>query len=104
MINQKIAQVKKEIEKCKECYYIRDMTNIKPALCNYHQGEIKGIQEANEMIEKTLDEIGIELFLEDVIDKKTGKKIKVPKEIKDLWDIYWEHIKEKIKSKLGMGK
>lgn len=37
-------EIKKEIEECKECCYVRDMTNIKPALCNYHQGKLQGIQ------------------------------------------------------------
>jgi len=46
------------------------------------------------------DLMDIELFLEDVIDVKTKKKVKIPKEILELWEIYWEHIKEKLKSKI----
>lgn len=47
-----------------------------------------------------LDELDIELFLEEIVDTKTGKRVKIPKAVLELWDIYWEHIKEKIKSKL----
>ena len=46
-----------------------------------------------------IEEMDIELFLEDIIDKKTGKKVEVPKEIWDLWNIYWEHIQEKLLKK-----
>jgi len=54
----------------------------------------------NNEILKMFDLMDIELFLEDVIDVKTKKKVKIPKEILELWEIYWEHIKEKLKSKI----
>jgi len=47
-----------------------------------------------------IDKLDIELFLEDVVDKKTGKKVELPKEIWDLWTIYWEHIKEGLEQKI----
>ena len=46
-----------------------------------------------------IKELDIELFLEEVVDKKTGEKVEVPKEIRDLWDIYWEHIQDKLLKK-----
>ena len=49
--------------------------------------------------EDVLDFLDVELFLEDVVDKE-GNKVEIPKEIRDLWEIYWEHIKEKLKAKL----
>ena len=51
---------------------------------------------------KVIDDVDLELFLEDVIDKETGKKVVIPKEVWELWNIYWEHIQEKLKQKLGI--
>jgi len=61
---------------------------------------LEALKTKDKEILKILDDLDIELFLEDVVDKK-GNKVKIPKEVLDLWDIYWEHIKDKLKSKLN---
>ena len=32
-------ELKEEIEKCKECCYVRDMTDSIPPICEYHRGK-----------------------------------------------------------------
>ena len=64
---------------------------------------LKGYEQAKQDFLKILDDLDIDLFLEDVADVKTGNKIELPKEVWDLWTIYWEHIKEKLKAKLKKG-
>ena len=48
-----------------------------------------------------IEETDLELFLEDVYDTNSGLKVKIPKEVLDLWDIYKEHIFKKLLAKLG---
>lgn len=104
----KEEEIKKEIEglenNAKENYkknmYIYHSCSNK---ARYLKAELKGIQERDKEIEDEIDNLDIELFLEDVVDVKTGKRVKLPKEIWDLWFIYWEHIKEKLKSRLKLG-
>lgn len=63
---------------------------------------IEGKEMKLKEVDKVIDDLDLELFLEDVVDKKTGKKVTIPKEIWELWNIYWEHIQEKLKQKLGI--
>lgn len=51
----KKQELKKEIEKCEECCYVRDMTDIKPQRCEYHNGLIKGRAEMLKEIEDVLE-------------------------------------------------
>jgi hypothetical protein len=53
-----MAENKKEIE-CEECCYVRDMTNIKPALCNFHQGSLSKEKEVLKIIDECTDHRGI---------------------------------------------
>lgn len=69
---------KEEIEKCELCCYVRDMTNIKPAICEFHKGKIKGREEATQdfirMIDKNpnffINDDAQELFKQALKEKK----------------------------------
>ncbi|HEY0089714.1 MAG TPA: hypothetical protein VGB37_12780 [Candidatus Lokiarchaeia archaeon] len=63
---EKIRRIEKEIKKCKECCYVRDMTNIKPPICNYHQGYFKGREEREKEILEIIDKV----FNIEVLDGK----------------------------------
>ena len=57
---------------------------------------LKALQKQRQDFIKEIEELDLVLFLESVVDTETGKSVEIPKEIWDLWTVYWEHIREKI--------
>ena len=56
------------------------------------------LSEVKDIIENYMD---LDLLLTNVVDLKTGKTIEVPKEVQNLLDIYWEHIKNRILAQIN---
>jgi len=88
----------KQLDNCPMENY-KEFTRLETLLMNRPIDELRAKLKTLKQVCEEIKELDIELFLEDVVDKKTGKKVEVPKEIRDLWDIYWEHIQEKLLKK-----
>jgi len=118
-INQKIKELEKEIEKLSICPYCKSkLRNFKcfhkdkideeiPTeymvdrdLFEIPKAKLQTLNFAKSEFIKMIDDMDIDLLLTDVVNIETGNKVEIPNEIKDLWDIYWKHIQQEIKSQL----